>query len=53
MLDLIDKASAIGWGTVISVIVLAILLIPLAVEGWNRLLKSLGLVKKKTLQESQ
>ena len=53
MLDLIDRASAIGWGTIISVIVLAILLIPMAVEGWNRFLKSLGLVKKKSLQEAQ
>ena len=53
MLDLIDRASAIGWGTIISVIVLAILLIPMAVEGWNRLLKSLGLIKKKSLQEAQ
>ena len=53
MIDLIDRASAIGWGTIVSVIVLAILLIPLAIEGWNRMLKSLGLVKKKSLQEAQ
>ena len=53
MLELLDRASAIGWGTVIAVIALAILLIPLAVEGWNRFLKSLGLVKKKSLQEAQ
>lgn len=53
MLELLDRASAIGWGTIIAVIALAILLIPLAVEGWNRFLKSLGLVKKKSLQEAQ
>ena len=53
MLELIDRASAIGWGTIIAVIVLAISLIPNAIEGWNRLLKSLGLVKKKSLQEAQ
>ena len=53
MLDLIDRASAIGWGTIVTVIALAILLIPLAIEGWNRMLKSLGLVKKKSLQEAQ
>lgn len=53
MLELIDRASAIGWGTVLAVIALAILLVPVAVEGWNRLLKSLGLVKKKSLQEAQ
>ena len=53
MLELLDRASAIVWGTIIAVIALAILLIPLAVEGWNRFLKSLGLVKKKSLQEAQ
>ena len=53
MLELLDRASAIGWGTIIAVIALAILLVPLAIEGWNRFLKSLGLVKKKSLQEAQ
>ena len=30
-----------------------ILLVPIAIEGWNRFLKSLGLIQKKTLQEKQ
>ena len=53
MLDLIDRAGAIGWGTVLVVIALVILLVPIAIEGWNRFLKSLGLIQKKTLQEKQ
>ena len=53
MLELIDRAGAVGWGTVLVAIVLVILLVPMAIEGWNRLLKSLGLVKKKSLQEAQ
>ena len=53
MLELIDRASAIGLGTIVVVIALAVLLIPLAAESWNRLLKSLGLVKTKSLQEAQ
>lgn len=53
MLESIDKAGAIGWGTIITVIALVIFLIPNAIEGWNRFLKSLGLVKKKSLQEAQ
>ena len=53
MLELIDRAGAVGWGTVLAVIALVILLVPMAIEGWNRLLKSLGLVKKKSLQEAQ
>lgn len=53
MLELIDRAGAVGWGTVLVAIALVILLVPMAIEGWNRLLKSLGLVKKKSLQEAQ
>ena len=53
MLELIDKAGAVGWGTVLVAIALVILLVPMAIESWNRLLKSLGLVKKKSLQEAQ
>ncbi|WP_320920767.1 hypothetical protein [Eisenbergiella porci] len=53
MLESIDRAGAIGWGTIITVIALAIFLIPNAIEGWNRFLKSIGLVKKKSLQEAQ
>ena len=53
MLELIDRAGAVGWGTVLVAIALVILLVPIAIEGWNRLLKSLGLVKKKSLQEAQ
>lgn len=53
MLESIDRASAIGWGTVIAVIALVIFLVPLAVESWNHFLKSLGLVKRKSLQEAQ
>lgn len=53
MLELIDRAGAVGWGTVLAVIVLVVLLIPMAIESWNRFLKSLGLVKKKSLQEAQ
>lgn len=53
MLELIDRAGAVGWGTVLVAIALAILLVPMAIESWNRLLKSLGLVKKKSLQEAQ
>lgn len=53
MLELIDRAGAVGWGTVLVTIALVILLVPMAIEGWNRLLKSLGLVKKKSLQEAQ
>ncbi len=52
MLDLIDRAGAIGWGTVLVVIAL-VMLVPIAIEGWNRFLKSLGLIQKKTLQEKQ
>ena len=43
MLESIDRAGAIGWGTIITVIALAIFLIPNAIEGWNRFLKSIGL----------
>ncbi|HJA92401.1 MAG TPA: hypothetical protein H9717_04695, partial [Candidatus Eisenbergiella merdipullorum] len=39
--------------TVLVVIALVILLVPIAIEGWNRFLKSLGLIQKKTLQEKQ
>ena len=53
MLELIDRAGAVGWGTVLVAIALVILLVPMAIESWNRLLKSLGLVKKKSLQEAQ
>lgn len=53
MLESIDRAGAIGWVTIITVIALVIFLIPNAIEGWNRFLKSLGLVKKKSLQEAQ
>ena len=53
MLELIDRAGAVGWGTVLVAIALVILLVPISIEGWNRLLKSLGLVKKKSLQEAQ
>ncbi len=53
MLELIDRVGAVGWGTVLVAIALVILLVPMAIEGWNRLLKSLGLVKKKSLQEAQ
>ena len=53
MLELIDRADAVGWGTVLVAIALVILLVPMAIESWNRLLKSLGLVKKKSLQEAQ
>ena len=53
MLESIDKAGAIGWGTIITVIALVIFLIPNAIEGWNRFLKSLGLVKRESLQEGQ
>ena len=53
MLESIDRAGVIGWGTIITVIALAIFLIPNAIEGWNRFLKSLGLIKKKSLQEAQ
>ena len=47
MLELIDRAGAVGWGTVLVAIALVILLVRMAIESWNRLLKSLGLVKKK------
>ena len=53
MLESIDRVSAIGWGTIIAVIALVIFLVPLAVESWNHFLKSLGLVKRKSLQEAQ
>ena len=53
MLELIDRAGAVGLGTVLVAIALVILLVPMAIESWNRLLKSLGLVKKKSLQEAQ
>ena len=53
MLELIDRAGAVGWGTVLVAIALVILLVPMAIESWNRLLKSLGLVKKRSLQEAQ
>ena len=51
MLESIDRAGAIGWVTIITVIALVIFLIPNAIEGWNRFLKSLGLVKKKSLHK--
>ena len=53
MLELIDRAGAVGWGTVLAVIVLVVLLIPMAIDSWNRFLNSLGLVKQKSLQEAQ
>ena len=53
MLELIDRAGAVGWGTVLVAIALVILLVPVAIENWNRFLERLGLVKKKSLQEAQ
>ena len=49
MLELIEKAEEIGWGMIVLVIAITILLVPVAVESWNKFLDALGLVKKKNL----
>lgn len=53
MLELIEKAEEIGWGMIVLVIAITILLVPVAVESWNKFLDALGLVKKKNLFRKQ
>lgn len=53
IIELIEKAEDIGWGTIAVVIAIAILFVPAAIESWNKFLDALGLVKKKNLFRKQ
>lgn len=44
MLELIEKAEEIGWGMIVLVIAITILLVPVAVESWNKFLDERGVV---------
>lgn len=49
----VTTVEDIGIGTVIVAVVVVVLMIPLAVESWQRLLNALGLVSKKSLQQQE
>ena len=53
IIELIEKAEDVGWGTIAVVIAIAILFVPAAIESWNKFLDALGLVKKKNLFRKQ
>lgn len=53
LLKQIGLIEEINVGAVLTGIVVIILIIPLAVESWQRLLNSLGLVTKKSLQQQE
>lgn len=53
LIELIEKAENVGWGTIAVVIAGVFMFIPTIVEGWNKVLDALGLVKKKNLFRKQ
>ena len=53
IIELIEKAEEIGWGTIAVVIAGVLMFIPTIVESWNKVLDALGLVKKKNLFRKQ
>lgn len=50
---IIQQLVDLGPVSVIMVIVLVITLVPLAIESWKKLLKSLGLITKQSVEESE
>lgn len=53
LIELIEKAENVGWGTIAVVIAGVFMFIPAIVESWNKVLDALGLVKKKNLFRKQ
>lgn len=53
LIELIEKAENVGWGTIAVVIAGVFMFIPTIVENWNKVLDALGLVKKKNLFRKQ
>lgn len=53
LIELIEKAENVGWGTIAVVIAGVFMFIPTIVEIWNKVLDALGLVKKKNLFRKQ
>ena len=53
LIELIEKAENVGWGTIAVVIAGVFMFIPTIVESWNKVLDALGLVKKKNLFRKQ
>ena len=53
LIELIEKAENVGWGTIAVVIAGVFMFIPTIVESWNKVLDALWLVKKKNLFRKQ
>lgn len=53
LIELIEKAENVGWGTIAVVIAGVFMFIPTIAESWNKVLDALGLVKKKNLFRKQ
>ena len=49
----INAAEKIGFGTIITIIAITILIIPIIIESWKKLLQSLGLISKKTIDDKK
>ena len=49
----INTAEKIGFGTIITIIAITILIIPIIIESWKKLLQSLGLISKKTIDDKK
>lgn len=48
-----DTVERIGFGTVVTIIAITILIIPIIIESWKKLLQSLGLISKKTIDDKK
>ena len=53
ILELIEKLDGIGWIDVVLAFVLIVVLIPTAIESWNRFISKLGYEPKKSLREKE
>lgn len=49
----IDTVEGVGFSTVITIIAITILIIPIVIESWKKLLQSLGLISKKTIDDKK
>lgn len=49
----INTAEKIGFSTIITIIAITILIIPIIIESWKKLLQSLGLISKKTIEDKK
>ena len=53
ILELIEKLDGIGWIDIVLAFVLIVVLIPTAIESWNRFISKLGYEPKKSLREKE